>query len=173
MHAHGTLGERPSAPLRVEGACPFECCTYGDWTTTDETTFYEEPDPASAQWSVPAGTRVEAMSGFVVLTEIGVALAGDSVRLYAEDGGERLAAAGDTLFLLDNVGEGFRRVWHRGSVLQTDAVSGFVPEGTGPAAEILTEPRQEWWARARAPDGRMGWLWMDRTPRMEGADACG
>jgi hypothetical protein len=93
--------------------------------------------------------------------------------MYTEDGGERMAAAGDTLFLLDNVGEGFRRVWYRGSVLQTDAVSGFVAEGGAPAAEVLVEPREEWWARARMPDGRTGWLWMDRTPRMEGADACG
>lgn len=58
-------------------------------------------------------------------------------------------------------------------MLQTDAVSGFVPEGGDPAAEILTEPRQEWWARVRTADGPTGWLWMDESPRMEGADACG
>jgi hypothetical protein len=175
MQVRGPLAQRPVAPLRIDGACPFECCTYGDWTTSGETTLYEEPDPESARWTVPYGTPLEAMSGFVILTEIGTAIAGESVRLYTEDGAERRAAAGDTLFLLDNVGEGYRRVWHRGSVLQTDAVSGFVPEGGLPAAEILVEPREEWWARARSrsPDGRAGWLWMDRAPRMEGADACG
>lgn len=93
--------------------------------------------------------------------------------MYAEDGGERLAVAGDTLFVLDYVSEGFRRVWHGGAVLQTDAVSGLAPEGGIPPAEVLLEPRQEWWARVLTPDGRMGWLWMNRTPRMEGADACG
>jgi hypothetical protein len=173
MEAGGALAGRPTAPLRIDGACPFECCTYGEWTTTEETTLYEEPDSASSRWTVPAGTPLDAGSGFVILTEIGVAVAGDSVRLYTEDGDPRLATAGDTLFLLDDVGEGFRRVWHAGSVLQTDAVSGFVPEGDAPAAEVLTEPRREWWVRARAPDGRTGWLWMDRTARMEGADACG
>ena len=40
-------------------------------------------------------------------------------------------------------------------------------------AEVLVEPRQEWWARMRTADGRTGWLWMDRAPRMESADACG
>ncbi|HJU86294.1 MAG TPA: hypothetical protein VJ788_02870 [Gemmatimonadota bacterium] len=173
MQARGVLSGRPVAPLRIDGACPFECCTYGDWTTTGETTLYEEPDPESARWTVPPGTPLEAMSGFVILTEIGTAIAGESVRLYTEDGAERRATAGDTLFLLDNVGEGYRRVWHRGSILQTDAVSGFVAEGGLPAAEILVEPREEWWALARSPDGRAGWLWMDRTPRMESADACG
>jgi hypothetical protein len=173
MQVRGSLPRRPVAPLRIDGACPFECCAYGDWTTTGESTLYEEPDPASARWTVPAGTRLEAVSGFVVLTEIGVAVARDTIRMFAEYGAERLAAAGDTLFLLDNVGEGFRRVWHQGSVLQTDAVSGFVSEGSVPAAEILSQPLQEWWAQARALDGRAGWLWMDHTPRMEGADACG
>ena len=102
-----------------------------------------------------------------------MAVARDSVRMYAEDGAGRLAAAGDTLLILDKVGEGFRRVWLDGAVLQTDAVSGLVPEGGVPAADILVEPRQEWWVRIRTGDGRTGWLWMDRTPRMEGADACG
>ena len=173
MHARESLARRPVAPLRIDGACPFECCTYGAWTTTAETTVYEEPDPGSAQWTLPAGTPLEAESGFVVLTEIGVAIVRDTVRMYTESGGERLAAVGDTLFILDNVGEGFRRVWHEGTILQTDAVSGFVPgEGVLPA-DVLVEPRQEWWTRVRTPNGRTGWLWMDRTPRMEGADACG
>src|SRR5687768_8100823 len=50
MQAGGALAQRPVAPLRIEGACPFECCTYGDWTTTAETTVYKEPDPGSGQW---------------------------------------------------------------------------------------------------------------------------
>ena len=173
MESRGALAERPVAPLRIDGTCPFECCTYGIWTTTGKTVVYDQPDPGSAQRTLPAGARLEAETGFVVLMEIGVAVAGDSVRMYTEDGAERMTAAGDTLLVLDNVGEGFRRVWHEGSVLQTDAVSGFVPEGGVPPAEVLIEPRQVWWARVRTPDGRAGWLWMDRTPRMEGADACG
>lgn len=173
MQARGPLDRRPAAPLRIDGACPFECCTYGTWTTSAVTIVYEEPDPASAQWPVPAGTRVEAATGFVLLTQIGVAVARDTVRMYTENGAERLAAAGDTLFILDNVGEGFRRVWHDGAVLQTDAVSGIVPVEGPPAAEVLVEPRQEWWARIRTAEGVEGWLWMDRTERMEGADACG
>jgi len=173
MQVGRPLPEHPFAPIRIEGACPFECCTYGDWKATGETTLYEEPDPRSPQRTVRAGTRLEAVSGFVLLTEIGVAVARDSVRMYAEDGAGRLAAAGDTLLILDKVGEGFRRVWLDGAVLQTDAVSGLVPEGGVPAADILVEPRQEWWVRVGTADGRAGWLWMDRTPRMEGADACG
>ena len=173
MEVRGTLAGRPVAPLRVDGACPFECCTYGSWRTTAPTTVYDAPDPSGATFDVPAGTPLEAATGYVLLTEIGVALARDTVRLYTEEGDERLAAPGDTLLVLDNVGEGFRRVWHQGAILQTDAVSGFVPAGGIPAAEVLVEPSQEWWARVRIADGRAGWLPMDRTPPIEGADACG
>lgn len=172
MEARGPLDRRPVAPLRIDGACPFECCTYGAWTTTAATTVYDAPDPAAATFEVSAGTRLEAATGYVLLTEIGLAVARDTVRMYTEDGVERRAVVGDTLFVLDNVGEGFRRVWRDGTVLQTDAVSG-VPEGSVPAAEVLVQPRQEWWARVRTAGGRAGWLWMDRTPRMDGADACG
>lgn len=106
MQARGALVQRPVAPLRVDGACPFECCTYGDWTATAETTVYEESDRQSATRTLPAGTRLEADSGFVVLTEIGVAIVRDTVRMCAEDGGERLATVGDTLFIPDHVGGG-------------------------------------------------------------------
>lgn len=32
-------------------------------------------------------------------------------------------------------------------------------------------PASQWWARATAPDGTSGWLWMERTPTVRGADA--
>ncbi|MGH7567290.1 MAG: hypothetical protein ACREK2_10715, partial [Gemmatimonadota bacterium] len=172
MQVGGPLSRRPQAPLRIEGACPFECCTYGTWTTTATTTVYEQPDESAASFTVPAGAALEASSGYVLLTRIGVAVAQDTVRVFDESGQSRLMAAGETLLVLDDVGEGYRRVWHAGAIYQTDAASG-VDVGPGaPAAELVVEPERQWWVRVRTEDGRTGWLWMDRTPQMEGADAC-
>lgn len=171
MQVGGSLSRRPAAPLRIEGACPFECCTYGAWTTTDPTTIYERPDENAVLLTVPADTRQEAATGYVLLTRIGVAVARDTVRMYGESGDPYLAEVGDTLFVLDNVGEGFRRVWYEGGIYQSDAASG-IDTGIASPVEVLREPEQQWWARVQTVDGRAGWLWMDRTPQMEGADAC-
>ena len=103
---------------------------------------------------------------------MGVAVTGDSLRIYRDDGSSTLVARGDTLFVLEEIGEGFRRVWYAGALFQTDAASGVDVSPGEPAAELLVEPEREWWASVRTADGRAGWVWMDRTPRMEGADAC-
>ncbi|HET6361912.1 MAG TPA: hypothetical protein VFH11_07625 [Gemmatimonadota bacterium] len=166
------LVRRPEAPVRIDGACPFECCTYGAWTTTGPTTVYEEPDETVASRNVPAGTEMEATSGHVLITRVGLAVARDTLRLYRDDGSSLLAATGDTLLVLDDVGEGYRRVWRAGAIYLTDAASGLNVAPGPSAAELLVEPERQWWTRVRTADGATGWLWMDRTPRMEGADAC-
>jgi hypothetical protein len=65
----------------------------------------------------------------------------------------------------------FRRVWHAGGIFQNDAVSG-IDTGAASTVDVLREPQEQWWAQARSPGGREGWLWMDRTPPVRGADAC-
>ena len=166
------LAERPTAPVRVEGACPFEGCRYGTWTTTAETTVYARAsDSTSAAFAVPAGTALEASGGFVLVTRVGetVATRPDSLSLsYAE---AAPLAAGDTLLVLDYEGEGSFRVWHGGRIGFSGAGSGVgTPPGMdGPHRQIVA-PEQQWWARVTAPDGRAGWLWMDRTSGVRGAD---
>ena len=173
MEAGESLTRRPEAPLRIEGACPFECCTYGVWKTTGPTTVYETPDETAASRTVPAGASMEATSGHVLISRVGEAVTRDTLRLYRDDGSSLLAGSGDTLLVLDDIGEGYRRVWHAGAIYQTDAASGLNVAPGARVAALLVEPERQWWARVRTADGAEGWLWMDRTPRMEGADACG
>ncbi len=176
MAMDGQLAQRPAAPIRIEGACPFECCTYGPWTTTEPTAVYAQPDDTTAApaFTVPAETALDASTGHVLLTRLGRAVARDSVTLYLGYEDTRSAAPGDSLLVLDYVGEGAYRAWHDGGVVQLDGLAAFaVPGEDGPALERLSEPEQQWWARVQTPDGRAGWLWMDRTPSVQGADACG
>lgn len=176
MPSDGQLAERPTAPLRVEGACPFECCTYGTWTTTAPTDVYAQPDDTTAApaFSVPAETALNAPTGHVLITRFGRAVARDSVTLYLGYEETRTAAPGDSLLLLDYVGEGAYRAWYDGVVYQVDGSAAFaVPGEDGPALDLFAEPERQWWAQVRTPDERTGWLWMDRTPSVRGADACG
>lgn len=169
------LAQRPTAPVRIEGACPFEGCTYGTWTTSAETTLYARPaDTTSARLTVPAETALTATSGFVLITRLGEAVATRPTEIYVSYEDARPVAAGDTLLVLDPEGEGSYRVWHAGTVgfSGVDASMGGAG-GPEPTYRLAVEPAQQWWARVTTPDGRAGWLWMDRTPPVAGADALG
>ena len=166
------LADRPTSPLRVDGACPFEGCVYGTWTTSAETTVYAvAADTTSATFTVPAGTALEADRGFVLLTRLGEAVVLRPTDLFLAADETRPLAEGDTLLILDYEGEGSYRVWADGQVGFSGAGSDVGPPGEGPALRRITEPASQWWAHVTAPDGREGWLWMDRTPDVRGADA--
>ena len=73
-------------------------------------------------------------------------------------------------------------VWSRGAVLgvavilaacggDSSSSSSSSPDGDGYSATI--ERTTYGIAHVTAPDGRSGWLWMDETPDVSGADALG
>lgn len=168
------LATRPTAPVRVDGACPFEGCVYGTWTTSAETTVYATAgDSTSAAFTVPAGTALEASEGFVLLTRLGETVATRPTELFLAPEETVPLAEGDTLLVLDYEGEGSYRVWFDGRVGFSGAGALSGPPGEGAPLRQIVAPEQQWWARVTTPDGRTGWLWMDRTPDVTGADALG
>lgn len=167
-----TLATRPTAPLRVEGACPFEGCTYGRWTTSAETAVYATAgDTTSLAFTVPAETVLDASGGFVLLTRLGESVALRPGELFLSFEETRPLAEGDTLVVLDYEGEGSYRVWFDGQIGFSGAGGGIGEvEGADLPFRQLVAPASQWWARVTLPDGRAGWLWMDRTPSVDGAD---
>jgi hypothetical protein len=169
---------RPTAPLRVDGACPFECCGYGEWTTTEETTVYSRAgDSTAVAFTLPAKTKITAETGFVLLHELGAAVVTKPMELWRLDAEAtaRPIAPGDTVVVLDYIGEGHYGVWFADSIFQFDG-SSFFMEGEGKddaTVTLLKEPRSDWWVRIVTSDGKSGWLWMERTAQMDGSDYCG
>jgi hypothetical protein len=164
-------------PYLALGACPFECCTYGRWTTSARLTAYQRPmDYAGIAFQIEPGASFEADSGFVQVLRPGVVVADSAFALYEGP----TVPPGDTLYLLDTIGEGYERAWYRDSVYE---VSGeFWNWGQAPRAEAdtfrarLVRPAQaRWWAHVRDARGREGWLDMDAIPggTLQGVDACG
>jgi len=158
----------PEQALVRRHACPFECCTYRQWTA-------EGPIPVVAGersvgpplFTVPQGQRFQADSGNVWVTGLMLVAVRDSVG----DPPYWSFAPGDTLVVLDAVGEGYFNVWHAGQVRE---VAGFwEPWRKPPVAGTLGEQRTEWWVHVTLPDGRAGWFEASPEVRFSGADACG
>ncbi len=86
-------------------------------------------------------------------------------------------AAGDTVWALTYLGEGFFRVWDGGEILELDL--GFSPYGGTPGrrcefcehGELLRELGSRWWIQMSLPDGTVAWT--NRPDLFDSEHACG
>ena len=147
-------------------ACPFECCRYGTWQLRTGALLRREPSPASDSLAaLGAGARIVTDSGIVIVDPVGLAVITGTPR-RTMDTAALPVRAGDTLQLLDYLGEGIQRVRARDSVFTVD----FMIDSTGSGGvKLLRAPRRSWWAHLREP--QTGWILMDSV-RVRGADAC-
>jgi len=170
-----TKAELPPDLYRSEGACPFECCTYRTWKTTEPIELLESIRSTKVVAMIAAGVSVKALTGIVdVEPEPYVAL-------------ENLGAlkAGDVLFFLDNLGEGHVNYWYNGKLKPDLGLEqGLLfysyencNENAGPGSCSIRkvhpekEYRNEWWVHIRTTDGKEGWIL--NTGQFDNVDACG
>jgi hypothetical protein len=157
----------PEELLVRRGACPFECCTYGDWTARAPYHVYAaERDTGEPVFTVPTGTTFHADSGSVHISGIALVAVADSVR----DGDYWAFGAGDTLLVLDYIGEGHYHVWHDGEVRDVEGFWG--AERMPLVAELLGHYEAQWWVHVTLSDGRTGWIRNDPPRQIDGADRC-
>src|SRR5437870_5625081 len=107
----------PRMPYVDRGACPFECCTYRQWTVDKPTVVRSAmSDSSSVAFRLVKGEKVRGVTGTVITTRSGIAEALTSV-----DEGEVKLARGDRIHLLTHVGEGFMVAWFKGRIFQAEA----------------------------------------------------
>jgi len=153
---------RPEAPFIRHRGCPFECCRYGQWTLVGSAVVRRRPSAkAPVSFRLVNGAPILADTGFVRIDPIGLVILRAPHR---DEMNDIPYVAGDSLFVLDYVGENVHNAWLRGRAIQT-----VVDELPG---RVVREPRAQWWARIRDRRGRVGWVDMDKT-NVSGADACG
>lgn len=164
--------DAPAADYIAKGACPFECCRFGGWTATATTELFDGPG-GSRVAQLAIGERVEALTGEVHLQPIPIL-----VRLTNPPGLK--ASAGSIVFRLDDIGEGYGRVWVNGKIVDADLTSvGDSCRAPGPtcwgefvrAGDSQRSMLSEWWIKIRTKDGKVGWTREGKN--FSGLNGCG
>jgi hypothetical protein len=145
----------PSVPWVHYGACPMECCTYGEWTVEKDTVVrVDRRDGARVAFRLRRGEKVEGVTGVVVTTKLGRALVTTPTTL---GNSEVAMQEGDVLYVLHPVREGYWYVWARGHF--ESARIGLPRERCAGecAIRMLEVPTSVWWAQIRNDLGQEGW----------------
>ena len=164
------------------GACPFECCIYRDWVAEAPVVVRAEPRrDATVVGTLPAGARFDADTGFVRITGAQLVVVTQPVEAWRHRPGRRdggrpdTIAVGDTLLVLEHLGEGHVMMTHGDDLVSAEqfwaAADGWTPHG-GPSGTVIGEHAAEWWARVRTAAGDTGWI-DAYASELGNVDACG
>ncbi len=147
----------PPDPYIHKGACPFECCTYRDWTTTAPVTLLDKPGGKKKIADVAKRIAVKALTGQVISHPARVV----AIRAF-EDTPIR---KGDAYYLLHYSGEGYWDAWFKGRVYSLDMTD------YREDAEPLHSFKADWWVQLKTRDGKTGWVL--NTGQFDNMDSCG
>jgi hypothetical protein len=101
-----------------KGACPFECCTYRDWTVKEDSILHASPNETSPKIGVvQKGAVVQGLTGEVRTK-------GRKFLVHSTQGE---FSSGDIIWVYTYLGEGYFKAWYNGSFLEIGL--GFSPYG--------------------------------------------
>ena len=139
---------------RRESCEGYPCgCSYGTWQAKRALpVFPAERDTSRAAFEIAEGARFEAEPGDHHVLRPGVVIVLDTVQDY-----QHRFRPGDTLLVLQYVGELSYRVRHRDSV--TEVHQFWAPQTrVNPRGALVQAGSEEWWVPIRTVDGRRGWI---------------
>lgn len=150
----------PVSPLPFEdhGACPFECCTYREWTAKEDVEILQDMKESSpVVFQVQKDEKVTGETGVVITTKPGTAKLVKPARI------DNVQIAQDSVVnVLSSTGEGFFKVWYRGKVVS-------LQEGTD--FQMINKPETVWWVKIKNSSGQSGWS--KQPEKFDNKDACG
>jgi hypothetical protein len=162
--ATARAGEAPPKIYIDKGACPFECCTYREWTVTADTVLFDRPDKTKPVDQVLKGKSVKAVTGEVHVFPTPFKVVFAQGRFHV----------GDTAYLLTYEGEGFYKVWFRGGISEEEVHFTSAHACVHPSEEcwgrIEKEYVSDWWILIKTPRGKQGWT--NQADHFGNKDAC-
>jgi hypothetical protein len=177
LAAAQNVSDKPTLPYYDWGACPFECCTYKEWTATRNLNTYKRRSKKSlVSFRVKKGQSVRGLTGVVITTKYGITKIIKPIQIgYTPDSKspELSLQPGEVVYTLHYQGEAYDLFWYKGKAY-SDQIS--LPKdawGTPPnsqALQIISRPKYEWWAIIQDKDGNIGWT--KETDAFAHIDAC-
>ena len=131
-------------------ACPGEGCAYGEWMACDTVFVHaRETTTSPVAFQLAPMERFEVTEGATHILTAGVVVV-KRPQIHAEYARDPVEfQAGDTVYVLDYLGEGFFNTWYRDTMLETEVFWPWEPRRTGPdydfAGDMVQEPRTQFW----------------------------
>jgi hypothetical protein len=157
------LQPAPRLPFLDWNACPFEGCTYGEWTAAASVEVFDTWKPSRRRIAtIPTDAVVTGVSGVVITSKPGV------IRLN-EDLPQDDLRRGDTILTYTYRGEGFSAVWFKGRFYRGyDITFAKWPDGSGClgndcAGKYVDLGEKVWWAKVKMKSGVIGWVNMNKA----------
>ena len=160
--------EKPPLSYDNWNVCPFECCTYRDWTADEDIPVHGRRDEKSpVVFQLHRGEVLHGVTGVVVTERPGVIRIDHSVKDGFIDGSDQPQLSlkvGDKIYMLSPLGEGFYLFWYRGKVYHSGIELAAMPGVDGQEAKMT------WWKMVRNSYGKIGWT---TSNKFNNVDACG
>ncbi len=170
--ANISLADELKIPFISKGACPFECCTYGEWDVLKETNVYEKPDLNSTLIvKISPNQKVHAVTGNVHVIPGRAKVIGEPHSSASNLDREK------EILILDYIGEGHSRVFQDGKfatikIARTKERCKENPNWRYCWVEVLQEPICDWWVFIKTKNGKTeGWVLMEGVG-LKAIDGC-
>jgi hypothetical protein len=162
-----TAQKMPPPAFESWGVCPFECCTYRQWTADGDIPVHRDRDEKSALvFRLHPGEAVDGLNGVVAAEQAGAVIIERPLRDGYVDGSDEPQLAldpGDVVYMVTPLGEGAYRFWYQGKVYVSGSDLRAMPTSGQPA-------RFTWWKQVKNNAGKTGWTASDQFSHV---DACG
>jgi len=164
----------PPIPFNEPGACPFQCCTYREWSVDWGTDIRaDKRDDAPVAFHVAVNDTVTAVTGVVMTTKAGRAAATRPLSVGTK---HTPVAAGEPIYLLRSVGGGDWKIWIKGQTdeqyIGSPAYCASGKQGSDECAlSVVEQPENVWWVQVRDAQGREGWT--REVDHFGNIDSCG
>jgi hypothetical protein len=161
----------PPLPYVVKNACPFEGCVFRPWVVGRNVAVRTRRSrSAPIAYSVKRWDWVRGVTGISITYEPIV------IRFTRDTQVPVARRSGDTLEVLEYIGEGFGTIWFDGRVIENADLSRVYnndcdARSSGCDGHVERPGRIEWWVQVENSDGTLGWT--DEADAFGNKDALG